>query len=104
MSLSQMRLWQNRSSRCSLPTGIEEESGKGESLFLFPFIVFLSFIAIFVLYHTRKLDHRQERGGGGGVFSAYKVPSHDALTRRSVTIRANSNSALFSLGKVSHIL
>ena len=65
MSLSQMRLWQNRSSRCSLPTGIEEESGKGESLFLFPFIVFLSFIAIFVLYHTRKLDHRQERGGGG---------------------------------------
>ena len=37
MSLSQMRLWQNRSSRCSLPTGIEEESGKGESLF--PFIV-----------------------------------------------------------------
>ena len=103
MSLSQMRFWQNRSSRCSLPTGIEEESGKGESLFLFPFIVFLSFIAIFVLYHTRKLDHRQERGGGG-VFNAYKVPSHDALTRRSVTIRANSNSALFSLGKVSHIL
>ena len=85
---------------CSLPTGVEEESGKGESLFPFLFIVFLSFIVVFVLYHTRKLDHRQ----GGGVFSAYKLPSHDALTRRSVTIRANSNSALFSLGKVSHIL
>ena len=46
MSLSTMRLWQNRSSRCSLPTGIEEESGKVESLFSFLFIVFLSFIAI----------------------------------------------------------
>ena len=75
----------------------------GESLFPFLFIVFLSFIAIFVLYHTRKLDHRQD-GGGRGVSSAYKVPSHDALTRRSVTIRVNPNSALFSLGKVSHIL
>ena len=48
---------------CSLPTGVKEESGKGESLFPFLFIVFLSFIAIFVLYHTRKLDHRQEGGG-----------------------------------------
>lgn len=87
---------------CRLPTGVEEESGKVESLFSFLFIVFLSFISVFVLYHTRKLDHRQERGGGE--FSAYKVPSHDALTRRSVTIRANSNSALFSLREVSHIL
>ena len=86
---------------CRLPTGVEEESGKVESLFSFLFIVFLSFISVFVLYHTRKLDHRQERGGE---FSAYKVPSHDALTRRSVTIRANSNSALFSLREVSHIL
>ena len=87
---------------CRLSTGVEEESGKVESLFSFLFIVFLSFISVFVLYHTRKLDHRQERGGGE--FSAYKVPSHDALTRRSVTIRANSNSALFSLREVSHIL
>ena len=47
---------------CSLPTGVKEEIGKGESLFPFLFIVFLSFIAIFVLYHTRKLDHRQEGG------------------------------------------
>ena len=51
---------------CRLPTGVEEESGKVESLFSFLFIVFLSFISVFVLYHTRKLDHRQERGGGGG--------------------------------------
>ena len=90
---------------CSLPTGVEEESGKVESLFSFLFIVFLSFIAIFVLYNTRKLDHRQEGcGGGGGGFSAYQLPSIDALTRRSVTIRANSNTALFSLSEVSHIL
>ena len=56
---------------CSLPTGVKEESGKGESLFPFLFIVFLSFIAIFVLYHTRKLDHRQE--GGGGMLSAFCI-------------------------------
>ena len=86
MSLSQMRLWQNRSSRCSLPTGIEEESGKGESLFLFPFIVFLSFIAIFVLYHTRKLDHRQEerRGGGGGGGGREKKRPHKKRTKKGV--------------------
>ena len=91
---------------CSLPTGVEDASGKVESLFSFLFIVFLSFIAIFVLYNTRELDHRQKGCvcGGGGVFSAYKLPSHDALTRRSVTIRANSNTALFSLSEVSHIL
>lgn len=88
---------------CSLPKGVEEESGKGESLFSFLFIVFLSFIAISVLYHTRKLDHRQD-GGGEGCSVRRKVPSHDALTRRSVTIRANSNSALFSLSEVCHIL
>ena len=55
---------------CSLPTGVKEESGKGESLFPFLFIVFLSFIATFVRYHTRKLDHRQE---GGGMFSAFCI-------------------------------
>ena len=61
---------------CSLPTGVEEESGKGESLFPFLFIVFLSFIAISVLYHTRKLDHRQDGEEGCSVHTNFHHMTH----------------------------
>ena len=65
---------------CSLPTGVEDASGKVESLFSFLFIVFLSFIAIFVLYNTRELDHRQKGcvcvGGGCSVHTNFHHMTH----------------------------
>ena len=47
---------------CSLPTGVKEESGKGESLFPFLFIVFLS-----LSYTIQENLTTGRRGGGGDV-------------------------------------